>query len=126
MQPAFAHSEIHAHAMQALDARDLFGQPFLHVHVDIGFDSACHGARVCRMHFAICREQPCIYKENNRVLAMDYYHRSDSMLFVPACFFIMIIVCGFAIWSTVPTGVGIPQVIRHVIILPSRNNNDQV
>lgn len=90
--------------------------------VDTGLDYDCHCTSVCRVHFAIYSKQPIVYKESGCILAMDYYHRSDSMLFVPACFFIMIIVCGFAAWSTIPTGGGMPQVIRHVIVLPSRNN----
>jgi len=54
---------------------------------------------------------------------MDYYHTSDSMMFIPACFFIMILVCIVAFWS-VGSGVSsLPPVIKHVIVVAPRSND---
>jgi hypothetical protein len=54
---------------------------------------------------------------------MDYYHdHSDGMFFVPAFLFLMIVACAAAAWfasnssSNCPN---IPQVIKHVIVLPN-------
>ena len=87
-------------------------------YVDTGSDSDDHGAGIRRMCFTVYCKRSGVYKEVRGRMAMDYYHRSDSMLFVPACFFIMIIVCGFAVWSMVPASGSLPQVIKHVIVMP--------
>jgi hypothetical protein len=50
---------------------------------------------------------------------MDYYNRSDSVLFVPACLLILILACAAAAWLPSINAPSIPQVIKHIIVLPN-------